>query len=74
MVSTILIDLDHLLTNPIFDPNRCSIDSHPLHSLSALIVYVLILVIPSWKWRAIAMGCIMHLGIDSIDCILGGTW
>ncbi|MBP9732689.1 MAG: hypothetical protein KBD29_04510 [Candidatus Magasanikbacteria bacterium] len=74
MVSTILIDLDHLLTNPIFDPNRCSIDFHPLHTPEALIVYFLILVIPSWKWRAIAIGCIMHLGVDSIDCILGGTW
>ena len=25
MVMTIIIDIDHLLTTPIFDPNRCSI-------------------------------------------------
>ncbi|NQW26893.1 MAG: hypothetical protein HQ474_03200 [Flammeovirgaceae bacterium] len=73
MVSTILIDLDHLLANPIFDPNRCSIGFHPLHTLWALIVYVLMLLIPSWKWRAIAIGCILHLGTDTLDCIIGGT-
>lgn len=74
MVSTILIDLDHLLANPIFDPNRCSIGFHPLHTIWAFILYVLMLLIPSWKWRAVALGCILHLGTDTIDCIIGGTW
>ncbi|MDP2669654.1 MAG: DUF6122 family protein [bacterium] len=74
MVSTILIDLDHLLASPVFDPNRCSIGFHPLHTLWALIIYFLMLLIPSWKWRAIAIGCILHLGTDSLGCILGGTW
>ena len=31
MLSTMLVDLDHLLANPIYDPNRCSIGFHPLH-------------------------------------------
>jgi len=74
MVSTILIDLDHLLATPIFDPQRCSIGFHPLHTLWALIIYLLLLLIPSWKWRAIALGCIWHLATDAIDCILGGIW
>lgn len=74
MVSTILIDIDHLLAKPIFDPQRCSIEFHPLHSLEALTAYFLVLLIPSWKWRAVAFGCIFHLVIDSLDCILGGTW
>lgn len=74
MVSTILIDLDHLLANPIFDPSRCSMGFHPLHTLWALIVYFLILLISSWKWRAITIGCILHLGTDTLDCILGGIW
>lgn len=26
-----LIDLDHLLANPIVDPNRCSVGYHLLH-------------------------------------------
>ncbi|VFS53936.1 Uncharacterised protein [Moellerella wisconsensis] len=33
MIATIAIDLDHLLATPIFDPNRCSIGFHPLHTL-----------------------------------------
>ncbi|MEJ2113347.1 MAG: DUF6122 family protein, partial [Flavobacteriaceae bacterium] len=31
MISTMLIDLDHLFSNPIFDPDRCSINFHPMH-------------------------------------------
>ena len=73
MIATIIIDLDHLLANPIFDPSRCSIGFHPLHSLWALLIYFLILIIPSWKWRAFAIGCILHFGTDFLDCILSGT-
>ena len=32
MVATMLMDLDHLLADPVFDPNRCSIGFHPLHT------------------------------------------
>jgi len=74
MVSTILIDLDHLVATPIFDPHRCSIGFHPLHTIWALIAYILMLFLPSWKWRLVALGCIIHLGTDMIDCGLGGVW
>ena len=30
LVLTMLVDLDHLLSTPIFDPERCSIGHHPL--------------------------------------------
>ena len=33
MLLTMLVDLDHLLANPIFDPNRCSINFHPYDGL-----------------------------------------
>ena len=32
MLATMLVDLDHLLSNPIFDPTRGSINHHPLHT------------------------------------------
>ena len=70
MVATILIDLDHLLANPIFDSNRCNIGFHPLHTKWALIIYFLMLLIPSNIWRAVALGCILHLIVDMIDCVL----
>ena len=70
MVSTILIDLDHLLATPVFDYNRCSIGFHPLHTIWAFIFYVIILFIPSWKSRAVSIGCLWHLLTDYLDCLL----
>jgi len=40
-IATMLVDLDHLLASPIFDPNRCSINFHPLHSYFAIGIYVI---------------------------------
>ena len=74
MVATILIDLDHLLAKPIFDPNRCSIGFHPLHTKWALMIYLLMLLMPSNIWRAIALGCILHLIVDMFDCFLAKKW
>ena len=56
MIATMVIDLDHLLSSPIFDPNRCSIGFHPLHTIWAGVLYGIMLIIPSWKWRAVAVG------------------
>jgi len=46
LLATMLVDLDHLLATPIFSPNRCSINFHPLHSYYAMAVYVAMLVLP----------------------------
>ena len=70
MVSTMLIDLDHLFADPIFDPDRCSIGFHPLHSRWAAAVYVALLALPSWRWQALAAGCLWHLAVDALDCVL----
>ncbi|NQU49698.1 MAG: hypothetical protein HQ519_13690 [Planctomycetes bacterium] len=71
MVATILIDLDHLMAEPIFDPNRCGLGFHPLHTIWAAAVYGAMLLIPSWKWRAVGVGCLLHLATDGLDCMLG---
>jgi hypothetical protein len=62
----ILIDIDHLLANPIFDPNRCSINFHPLHSYYAIAVYILLLI-PK-KTRLVALGLVIHIVADVVDC------
>ncbi len=67
-LATMLIDLDHLLANPIFDPNRCSIGFHPLHSFYAMGVYVALLF-PK-KTRVLAIGLLLHLLADQIDCLM----
>ena len=74
MVGTMVIDLDHLLADPIYDPNRCGIGLHPLHNLWAGAAYAGMLTISSWKWRAVAVGCLWHLVTDAADCLLGGLW
>ncbi len=68
MLLTMLIDLDHLLANPIFDPCRCSIGFHPLHSYIAILIYS-VLLIPV-KTRIIAVGLLLHMITDGIDCLL----
>ncbi len=63
---TMLVDLDHLIADPIFDPSRCSIGFHPLHSNIAILIYTILLFIP--KTRIIAVGLLMHMITDFIDC------
>ena len=64
---TMLVDLDHLLASPVFDPCRCSIGFHPLHSYLACVLYV-VLLFPR-RTRIIATGLVMHMATDYIDCI-----
>jgi hypothetical protein len=72
--STMLIDVDHVLATPIYDPARCSIGFHPLHTTWAAGVYLALLLVPRWWTRAIGVGCLWHLATDAIDCVLQGTW
>ena len=68
LLAAILIDLDHLLANPIFDPNRCSIGFHPLHSYWAIIFYFMLL---AWKkTRIIGLGLLIHILADTVDCAM----
>ena len=68
MIAGMLIDLDHLLATPIFDPNRCSIGYHPLHSPFAILFYFF-LCFPK-KSRLVGLGLIIHIISDSVDCSL----
>jgi hypothetical protein len=67
MALTMIVDLDHLLANPIYDPNRCSINFHPLHSYPAILLYIILAAFP--KSRLIGLGLLLHMGIDLTDCI-----
>jgi hypothetical protein len=66
MVACNLVDLDHLLAEPSYDPNRCSVGFHPLHGLPAIAVYLLLLV-PK-QGRVLATGLLLHMAWDGIDC------
>ena len=68
MLSTMLIDLDHLLATPIFDPNRCSINFHPLHTYYAIGIYILFSILK--KTRVLGIGCVIHIIADGADCLM----
>lgn len=68
MLCGLLIDLDHLLATPMFDPNRCSINFHPLHSYYAIAIYILLLF-PK-KTRLLGLGLVIHIIADMADCAL----
>ncbi len=70
LLLTMLVDLDHLLASPIFDPNRCSIGFHPLHTYWAIGCYILLLLINHSTLRLIGIGLIWHMVTDSLDCYL----
>ena len=73
LVSTMLVDLDHLLANPIYDPERCSIAFHPLHTFWPIAVY-LVLCFPR-QTRLVGFGLVIHMVLDSIDCkVTSGVW
>ncbi len=71
LMSAMVIDVDHLLANPIFDPNRCSIGFHPLHSTTAIIIYPLLLLIP--RLRILSIGLLIHISLDALDCLRMGA-
>lgn len=67
----LIIDADHLLAVPIYDPNRCSIGFHPLHTPWPILFY-LVLLIPE-KTRIFGLGLCIHIALDMIDCELNGN-
>lgn len=72
MVATMLVDLDHLLADPVFDPGRCSIGFHPLHSGYAIAGYIGLIFWP--RMRIVATGLLLHMVADYVDCIWIGCY
>lgn len=68
MIATMVIDLDHLLATPLFDPGRCSINFHPLHTYYAMVVYVGFLFFK--KTRLWGIGLVIHMIADATDCLM----
>lgn len=85
MIATMVVDVDHLLADPIYDPNRCSIGFHPLHTLPAIMVYAGLFAVPlfsTWKTEPdnsisipkivhlAGLGLLIHMALDWIDCYI----
>lgn len=70
LLATMLIDLDHLWASPIFEPNRCSINFHFLHTYYAWVFYILgALFIRHRIAKLVFIGLSFHLLTDAIDCL-----
>ena len=67
-MSAMVIDLDHLVADPIYDPDRCSIGFHPLHEPYLMLIYAFLLIPNST--RLFGMGLLIHLILDFGDCLM----
>lgn len=68
MLLTMLVDVDHLLADPVYDPGRCSIGFHPLHTWPAVAVFAGLAV---WRpTRIVGVGLLIHMALDGLDCAL----
>lgn len=85
MLATMLVDADHLLADPIYDPERCSIGFHPLHGAPAIVLYAFMFALPlvlrrtapqrraSEPLRVVhlaGLGLLIHMALDAIDCVV----
>jgi hypothetical protein len=68
MLATMLVDLDHLLADPLYDPDRCSIGYHPLHTAPAIAAYAGLALLP--RTRLVGIGLLLHMALDAFDCAL----
>ena len=67
MLASNLVDADHLLAKPIYDPDRCSIGTHPLHSLPAIGIYSAMTL--NQRTQELGIGLLTHMAVDFVDCI-----
>lgn len=83
MIATMAVDIDHLLADPIYDPMRCSINFHPLHTFEVIFLYFLMVLVPFYYKRRsdsktitgklmviqlLGLGLIIHILLDALDC------
>lgn len=69
LLATMLVDTDHLLASPVFDPHRCGIGLHPLHSEIAILFYIIgVIVVRNYTFRLIFIGLLFHMFTDLLDC------
>ena len=84
MLATMIVDADHLLADPIYDPERCSIGFHPLHSTLAIAAWAALFAgaavarrRPRFRrWtrglriaELVGLGLLIHMALDALDCL-----
>lgn len=69
MLATMLVDLDHVFADPLFDPDRNSIGFHPLHTYPMIGLYALSIILPK-GYKIVAIGLLFHMLTDFQDFYL----
>jgi len=68
MMATMVVDLDHLLADPFYDPNRCIIGFHPMHGTVPIVIYIAMCAVT--KLRLVGIGLVIHMLLDGLDCVV----
>lgn len=83
LIATMVVDVDHLLADPIYDAARCSIGFHPWHTAPAIVLYAMLFLVPLKILRSengvrearfarvihlAGLGLLLHMALDGIDC------
>lgn len=67
IVGSNLIDLDHLLSRPIYDPNRNPFATHLLHKNWKLVLAISVALIFIRPLMFLGIGLLTHFLLDCID-------
>ena len=70
MLCTMLVDLDHLFSTPVFDATRNSIGVHFFFFFPAIAIYFLGAIFLKGNYRIIAIGLLLHMITDFQDFYL----
>lgn len=71
LLAGILLDIDHIFADPIFNPNRCSIGFHPLHAYFLVPFYFGLVF---WKkTQLLGLALTIHIIADITDCLFIGN-
>jgi hypothetical protein len=69
MIIAMIVDLEHLLANPIYQADRYSINFHLLHSYYAIAVYMIMIFLRR-PFNLIGIGLLLHMLTDFSDCLM----
>ncbi|MGV3585725.1 MAG: DUF6122 family protein [Adhaeribacter sp.] len=67
LMAGMIIDVDHIMANPFYDSERCSINYHLFHTPIPIIIYCALYFVP--RLRIFSVGLIIHIILDYLNCL-----
>lgn len=66
LMAGMVVDIDHLLAQPVYDALRCSMGFHPLHTWPAVLLYAGLAGYE--RTRLFGIGLLLHMLLDTQAC------